>query len=82
MQDNPFNCDILLSIKHPELTISLNITRTIIFLDTHMPIQHEIDTCPHLHLMSAAKWDPQTMHLASTQSVEVEAITDTSLDDL
>ena len=71
-----------LSIKHPELTIPLNITRTIIFLDTHTPTQHELDTCPHLHLTSMAEWDPQTMHLVSTQSVEVEVIMYTGLDDL
>ena len=46
-----------------------------------MPTQHELDTCPHLHLTSAVEWDPQTMHLASTQSVEAEAITHTGLDD-
>ena len=82
VQDNPFNRDIPLSIEHPELTIPLHLAGTIIFLDSHTPTQHELDTCPHLHLTSAVEWDPQTMHLASTRSVEAEAITDTGLDDL
>ena len=64
--------------------IPLDITGTIIFLDTHTPTQHELDTCPHLHLTSVVEWDPQTVHLASTRSVEVEAIIseDTGLVDL
>ena len=73
MQDNPFNQDQPLSIEHPEVTIPLDITGTIIFLDSHTPTQHELDTCPHLHLTSTVEWDPKTMRLASTQSVEVEA---------
>jgi hypothetical protein len=75
VHNNPFDLDILLSIKHPELTIPLHISGTNIFLNTRTPTQHELDTCPHLHLTSEVEWNPQTMYLASSQSVEAEVNT-------
>ena len=41
--------------NHPEVTIPLNVTGTIIYLDSHTPTQHELDTCPHIHLTSTAE---------------------------
>jgi hypothetical protein len=72
VHDNPFNCTTPVSIKHSKLTIPLLTSGTNILLDTHTPTQNKLDTCPHLHLTSEAEWNPQTILLASTQSVEAE----------
>ena len=63
-----------LSIQHDDATIPLSLSGTNIFLDTQTPTQHELHNCPHLHLTSEAEWNPQTVRLASTQSVEAEVI--------
>jgi hypothetical protein len=49
------------------------ISGTNIFLDMRTPTQHELVNCPHLHLTCETEWNPHTVHLASTQSVEAEA---------
>jgi hypothetical protein len=72
LHDNPFDYNTPISIEHPDLTIPLHISGTNIFLDTRTPTQLELDTCPHIHLTSEAEWNPQTVHLASSQSVEAE----------
>jgi len=72
VHDNPFDRQTPLSIEHPELIIPLLTSGTNIFLDTRTPTQNELDSCPHLHLTSEAEWNPQTVLLASTQSVEAE----------
>jgi hypothetical protein len=72
VHDNPFDRTTPLSIEHSELTIPLLTSGTNIFLDTRTPTQSELDTCPHLHLTSEAEWNPQTVLLASTRSVEAE----------
>ena len=74
VHDNPFDSHNPLSVEHDEVTLPLSISGTTIFLDTRTPTQHELDNCPHLHLTSEAEWNPQTVHLASTQSVEAEVI--------
>jgi hypothetical protein len=74
VHDNPFNPHDPLSIQHDDATIPLSLSGTNIFLDTRTPTQHELDNCPHLHLTSEAEWNPQTVRLASTQSVEAEVI--------
>jgi hypothetical protein len=71
--DNPFDQTKPLSIEHDDVTIPLAIFGTNIFLDTWTPTQHELDNCPHLHLISETEWNPHTVHLVSTQSVEAEA---------
>ena len=72
--DNPFDHNSPLCIEHPDITIPLHISGTNIYLDSHTPTQHELDTCPHIHLTSDVEWDPQNVHLASTQSVEAEVL--------
>ena len=74
VHDNPFDPDSPLCIEHPDVTIPLDISGTNIYLDSRTPTQHELDTCPHIHLTSDAEWNPQTVHLASTQSVEAEVL--------
>jgi hypothetical protein len=74
VHDNPFDSHNPLSVEHDEANLPLSISGTNIFLDTRTPTQHEPDNCPHLHLTSEAEWNPQTVHLASTQSVEAEVI--------
>jgi len=83
VNDNPFDRDNPLSIEHSELTVPLQTSGTNIFLDTHTPTQHELDTCPHIHLTSESEWNPQTVRLASSRSVEAEANTyDTGSEDV
>jgi hypothetical protein len=73
VHDNPFDCTTPLSVEHSELTIPLLTSGTNIFLDTRTPTQNKLDTCPHyLHLTSEVEWNPQTVLLALTQSVEAE----------
>ena len=74
--DNPFNTAEPISITHEDLTIPLSISGTIIFLETATPTQSELDHCPHIHLTCDSDWNPQTVRLASTHSVEAEAIAD------
>ena len=74
MCDNPFDTHSTLSIEHDDVIIPLKISGTNIFLDTHTPTQHELDTCPHIHLTSETEWNPHTVRLSSTQSAEAEAI--------
>jgi hypothetical protein len=71
--DNPFDSTNPLSIEHDDVTIPLAISGTNIFLDTRTPTQHELNNCPHLHLTCKTEWNPQTVRLVSTQSVEAEA---------
>lgn len=52
VQDNPFDTTTPLSIEHDDVTIPLSILGTNIFLNTHTPTQHELDSCPHIHLTS------------------------------
>jgi hypothetical protein len=80
VHDNPFDHTTPLSIEHSELTIPLFTSGTNIFLNTHTPTQHELETCPHLHLTSEAEWNPQTVLLASTRSVEAEDSTTVDVD--
>jgi len=82
VHDNPFDAHNPLSIKHDDIAIPLSITGTNIFLNTHTPSQHELDTCPHIHLTSKAEWNPHTVRLASTQSVEAEGLHFYSFDEL
>jgi hypothetical protein len=70
--DNPFDTHNTLSIEHEDVLIPLAISGTNIFLDTHTPTQNELDTCPHIHLTSETEWNPHTVRLSSTQSVEAE----------
>ena len=70
--DNPFDPNQPLSIEHDEATIPLAISGTNIFMETRTPTQHELDTCPHLQLTSETAWNPHTVRLASTHSVEAE----------
>ena len=70
--DNPFDINTTLSIEHDDTTIPLKLSGTNIFLDTRTPTQHELDTCPHLHLTCETEWNPHTVRLASTHSVEAE----------
>lgn len=74
--DNPFNTAEPISITHEDLTIPLSISGTIIFLETATPTQSELDHCPHIHLTCDSDWNPQTVRLASTHSVEAEVIAD------
>jgi hypothetical protein len=74
VHDNPFNSHNPLSVEHDEANLPLSISSTNIFLDTPTPTQHELHNCPHLHLTSESEWNPQTVCLASTQSVEAEVI--------
>ena len=73
--DNPFDTDVTLSIKHLDFTILLLILGTNIHFNSRTPTQHELDTCPHIHLTLEAEWNPQTLCLVVIQSVEVEVIT-------
>jgi hypothetical protein len=70
--DNPFNHSNPLSIEHPDVLIPLLTSGTNIFIDTRTPTQHELDSCPHIHLTCDSKWNPQTVNLASIRSVEAE----------
>jgi hypothetical protein len=72
--DNPFDAAKPLAIEHDDLSLPLEISGTNIFLNTRTPTQHELDNCPHLHLTSETEWNPHTVRLASTQSVEAEVI--------
>ena len=72
--DNPFDTNNPLSIEHDDVHIPLMISGTNIFLDTRTPTQHELDNRPHLHLTCETEWNPHTVRLASTQSVEAEAL--------
>ena len=74
--DNPFNPAEPLSIVHEDLTIPLSLQGTTIFLNTTTPKQNELDTCPHIHLTCDSEWNPQTVRLAATQSVEAEHTSD------
>jgi hypothetical protein len=73
VQDNPFERTTPLSIEHLELTIPLHLSGTNIFLNARTPTQHELDNCPHLHVTCDAEWNPHTVRLALTHSVEAEA---------
>jgi hypothetical protein len=70
--DNPFDHSNPLSIEHPDVIIPLLTSGTNIFLNTCTPTQHELDSCPHIHLTCNSKWNPQTVNLASISSVEAE----------
>ncbi len=74
--DNPFNPVEPLSIIHDDVTIPLSISGTNIFIETTTPTQSELDHCPHIHLTCDSKWNPQTVRLAATRSVEAEAMDD------
>ena len=73
VQDNPFDTTKPLSITHSDLSIPLLLSGTNIFLETRTPSQQELDNCPHVHLTCDSEWNPQTVRLASTRSVEAEA---------
>jgi hypothetical protein len=68
----------LIAPPHSQLTIpnsTFHISGTNIFLDTRTPTQNKLDTCPHLYLTSEVEWNPQTLLLPSTRSVEAEDFT-------
>ena len=78
--DSPFNPAEPLSIVHEDLAIPLSLQGTTIFMTTMTPTQLELDTCPHIHLTCDSEWNPQTVRLAATQSVEAEHTSDIEME--
>ena len=71
--DNPFKASEPISIAlHEEVFIPLLMSGTTIFMETTTPTQSELDNCPHVHLTCDAEWNPHTVRLAATRSVEAE----------
>jgi hypothetical protein len=78
--ENPFNSAEPLSIVHDDVKIPLLLSDTTIYIETTTPTQSELDHCPHIHLFCESEWNPQTVRLAETQSVEAEAMDDVDVE--
>jgi hypothetical protein len=74
--DNPFNTEEPISIQTSDITIPLFLSGTTLFMETSTPTQHELDTCPHIHLTCDIEWNPHTVRLSAAHSVEVESVCD------
>ena len=58
-QDDPTSNRPLSFISwNGDFTMPLHQEGTILYFDTHTPIQKELDTCPHINLSSRHTWNP------------------------
>jgi hypothetical protein len=73
VQDNPFAAHPL-AIETNDINIPLLLTGTTIYFDSTTPTQHELDTCPHIHLTSDTEWNPHNVRLSAAHSVEAEMV--------
>ena len=59
VQDNPMSTYPLSIITEDnEFSMQLFMDGTIVFVETFSPSDHELRTCPHIHLSSAHPWNP------------------------
>ena len=73
VQDNPFDANPI-AIETQDINIPLLLAGTTIYFDSSTPTQHELDTCPHIHLTSDTEWNPHNVRLSAAHSVEAEII--------
>ena len=66
VQDDPTS-DLPLSIitEGNEFCMELSMYGTIVFAETHSPTEHELNTCPKIHLTSQHPWDPMKVKFPS-----------------
>ena len=70
---NPFDCTKDLHIDtQSDLQILLKTKGTVIYFITWAPTRAEIDANPHIHLSSAAEWNPSTLRFPGSTEDEEE----------
>ena len=67
VKDDPTS-EYPMSITSPDHDISLPLKMdgTIVFLDSHTPTPHELDSCPKIFLSSSQPWDPKNVRFPKT----------------
>jgi hypothetical protein len=59
VQDNPMSEHPLsIIMEDDEFCMELFMDGMIVFAETFSPSEHELDTCPHIHLSSPHPWNP------------------------
>jgi hypothetical protein len=74
VQDNPFDpAPIFISTEGYEFTLPLNSKGTVLGVAPRTPTGQELQTCPHVVLLSEHKWDPQNVWFPrASRTVEEE----------
>ena len=73
VQDNPFSTKgLTIQPASHDITIPLQTLGTIIYVNTHAPIDQELTTHPHIVLSSNTDWDPHHVWFPS-RDVEEES---------
>ena len=77
VQDNPMS-QLPLSIitEDSEFSMELMMTGTIIYADTHTPLDKEISECPHIILSSSQPWNPHDVNFPRPTLTLQEMMTD------
>ena len=60
VQDNPTSkYPLSIQTEDKEFCMELSMDGTIVFVDTHLPTDHELHNCPKIHLSSQHPWNPE-----------------------
>ena len=62
VQDNPVSdLPLFIMAEDNEFSMELDISGTIIYADTHIPSDNELQTCKHIQLSSSYQWNPHNV---------------------
>ena len=69
VQDKPYHEDRPMSIESPdrELAACLQSVGIVMFLDTWFPMQGDLESYPHIELMSRQHWNPHKIEFPQTK---------------
>jgi hypothetical protein len=78
VQDNPFSkAPIFIATEGHEFILPLASKGTILGVTTRMPTNHELQSCPHVTLLSKHEWDPQHVCFPKALSTVEEEVSRT-----
>jgi hypothetical protein len=67
VQDNPYATTAMQIVaEQDEFELPMLADGTIIFFNSRTPTNHELETCPHITLSSAAEWNPRDVQFPSS----------------
>ena len=72
--DNPYDSHHDLSIETKLATIPLNTNGTKITFETYVPIDHEFNTCPRIHMTERTPWQPSEVRLGAVYAFRLTQI--------
>jgi hypothetical protein len=66
VQDNPYaNTAMHIAAEQDEFELPMTADGTVIFFNSRTPTNHELETCTHITLSSAAEWNPRDIQFPS-----------------